>query len=720
LRLPIVLLAAVSAIALMLTTAAQPAISGPSSYHFSGGGFGHGVGMSQWGAHGMGDKGIAYQDILAHYYTGTAVQAQAQPGPLRIWLATDGSGSPGTTLTAGGNVQAIVAGNVVATATSGQTMRVTNEGGRFFISVAGGTKTGPFGGGPDNIYVTDTGATLVDKTGHRYQHGTLELSTLGGLRIILVDIDMQHYLYGIGEVPSSWSVNALRAQVVAARTYAKEKVERQGQNRADCGCGLLATVGDQNYIGYDKETAAGGANWVAAVNDTNNQVVTYQGNAIQAFYFSSSGGHTENSENGFVQALPNLKGVPDPDDAPGNANFTWQRDYTREELERWLNRANDTSPGTLDRIEFTPPRGVSGRVIKVIDSTHGGVSIYGTNGTKRVSGDRFRSVVNGGISADGGGLSRQLLSSLMNIGGWLAYPAGFTGGVFVGAGPLDGSGQDRIVTGADSGGGPHVAIYTADGSVVHSGWYAYGAGFTGGVRVAVCNLYGDGAPYEIVTAAGPGGAPHVRTFGSLGQPISPQFMAYDERFSGGVYVACGDVDGDGQDEIVTGAGAGGGPHVRVWESNGTPMGTGFFAYSPSFGGGVRVAVARLNGAGNPPSIITGAGPGGGPHVRVWTNTSLPVGTGFFAYSPAFSGGVYVAGGDVTGDGVAELVTGAGESGLDHVRVMNANGDDVKPGYLAFQSGNDHGARVAVGRFGAPGVVAGAGKGSAPMVRVATF
>jgi hypothetical protein len=248
--------------------------------------------------------------------------------------------------------------------------------------------------------------------------------------------------------------------------------------------------------------------------------------------------------------------------------------------------------------------------------------------------------------------------------------------VFVAAGPLDGSGQDRIVTGADSGGGPHVAIYTADGGVVHSGWYAYSAAFTGGVRVAVCNLYGDGAPWEIVTGAGPGGMPHVRTWGAQGASITPQLMAYSTAFSGGVYVACGDLDGDGKDEIVTGAGAGGGPHVRVFKADGTPVGDGFVAYDPGFSGGVRVAVARLNGPSNPPSIITGAGPGGGPHVRVWQANGQPVGTGFFAYSPAFTGGVYVAGGDVSGDGVAEIITGAGETGLDHVRVVNAAGNYV--------------------------------------------
>jgi hypothetical protein len=144
------------------------------------------------------------------------------------------------------------------------------------------------------------------------------------------------------------------------------------------------------------------------------------------------------------------------------------------------------------------------------------------------------------------------------------------------------------------------------------------------------------------------------------------------------------------------------------------------AYSPGFAGGVRVAVARLNGASQPASIVTGAGPGGGPHVRIFNGGGGSLGPGFMAYDPAFTGGVYVAGGDVTGDGTAEVVTGAGETGGAHVRILNANGNDVRAGYMAFETGNDHGARVAVGGFGARGIVAGAGQGSAPTVRVATF
>ena len=99
------------------------------------------------------------------------------------------------------------------------------------------------------------------------------------------------------------------------------------------------------------------------------------------------------------------------------------------------------------------------------------------------------------------------------------------------------------------------------------------------------------------------------------------FFAYDPAFPGGVSVAAGDVDGDGRADIITGAGAGGGPHVRIWSGADFHEIGGFFAYHPAFPGGVTVAAGDVDGDGRA-DIITGAGPGGGPHVRVWNGDQL--------------------------------------------------------------------------------------------------
>ena len=196
--------------------------------------------------------------------------------------------------------------------------------------------------------------------------------------------------------------------------------------------------------------------------------------------------------------------------------------------------------------------------------------------------------------------------------------------------------------------------------------------FTGGVRVAAGDVTGDGL-VDIITGPGAGGGPHVRVFslaGGLTEVAS--FYAYDPTFTGGVFVATGDVTGDGRADIVTGAGASGGPHVRAFDlADGGPSEVAsFYAYDPTFTGGVTVAVGDVTGDGVA-EIVTGAGPGGGPHVRVLDLAEgLTEVASFYAYDPTFTGGVFVAVGDVTGDGVADLITGAGAGGGPHVRVFD--------------------------------------------------
>jgi hypothetical protein len=181
---------------------------------------------------------------------------------------------------------------------------------------------------------------------------------------------------------------------------------------------------------------------------------------------------------------------------------------------------------------------------------------------------------------------------------------------------------------------------------------AYDAAFAGGATVAACDLDGDGHA-DIVTGAGPGGGPHVRVIkrnpgGDLVELGS--FFAYEAAFAGGVDVACGDVDGDGIPEIVTGPGLGGGPHVRILKRQpGAPGGVVPFAdllaYDPAFAGGVHVAVGDVDADGRN-EVITGAGRGGGPHVRTFAISSsgaVTPGPSFVAYPPGFLGGVFVAG-----------------------------------------------------------------------------
>ncbi len=246
-----------------VTTRTLPAAQAATNFHIDGGGFGHGIGMSQYGALGFAQQGAGYQDILRHYYTGTQIQTQPQPGEVRVWLAGDTTVPVQTNVTPTGATDVVLTGvGVITSAAPGEVIRVEVVTGKFNVYVNNVLKSAQVGGEGQNIYVAYNGnpATL-DKTGHQYKHGQFEMSIIGGssLRVVLASMNMQQYLYGLGEVPSSWPAEALKVQAVAGRTYAKEKIDRLGNTRAECGCGVWGDTRDQNYVGYDKEAGASGA-----------------------------------------------------------------------------------------------------------------------------------------------------------------------------------------------------------------------------------------------------------------------------------------------------------------------------------------------------------------------------------------------------------------------------------------------------------------------------
>ena len=281
---------------------------------------------------------------------------------------------------------------------------------------------------------------------------------------------------------------------------------------------------------------------------------------------------------------------------------------------------------------------------------------------------------------------------------------GFAGAIRRATGVLP-NGDQLVVWGAGPGGGPAVQVVDATTGKVLAQFYAFSPSFTGGVFVAVGDVNGDSTP-DIIVGAGAGGGPAVKVIDGtkLGQvdasgeiadsALLASFYAYNPSFGGGVTVAAGDFNGDGIDDIVTGAGPGGGPAVTVID--GTKLGqvgasgeiensaqlASFYAYTPSFAGGVFVAVGDVNGDGVP-DLITGAGAGGGPAVKVINGMNLgqvdasgeidnsALLASFYAYNPAFTGGVRVDAVDVNGDGLADVVTGAGPGGGSAVKVIDA-------------------------------------------------
>ena len=218
-----------------------------------------------------------------------------------------------------------------------------------------------------------------------------------------------------------------------------------------------------------------------------------------------------------------------------------------------------------------------------------------------------------------------------------------------------------IAVGADAGGGPQVNVYDASTGQLRFSFYAYPSSFTGGVRVAVGDVNGDGTD-DIITAAGPGGGPQVNVYdGKTGQLLRA-FYAFPQTFTGGVFVAAGDLSGAGFANIIAGADAGGGPQVDVYSGKDGTLQSAFDALSSSFTGGVRVAVTNLAGHAD---IIAGAGPGALPQVTLFDGTSLKALQSFWAFPTAFRGGVYVA-----GDSFGDIIVGAGAGGGPQVSIFN--------------------------------------------------
>ena len=175
----------------------------------------------------------------------------------------------------------------------------------------------------------------------------------------------------------------------------------------------------------------------------------------------------------------------------------------------------------------------------------------------------------------------------------------------ISVGDLESDGTVEIVTGTEDGGGPQIRIFNANGVLIHPGFFAYDTAFRGGVNVAIGDLNNDGW-YEIIAGAGVGGGPHVRVFNKDGKVINPGFFAYDPSFRGGVNVAVGDLDGDHDDEIITGPGDGGGPQIRVFSKEGLLLNPGFFAYDESGRNGVEVSAGDLDGDGRDEIIGIGS------------------------------------------------------------------------------------------------------------------
>lgn len=232
--------------------------------------------------------------------------------------------------------------------------------------------------------------------------------------------------------------------------------------------------------------------------------------------------------------------------------------------------------------------------------------------------------------------------------------------------------------------GDFVRVFDNNGDQSKSGFFAYIDKYPPSSQILISDIDNDGQDETLVNSAG------LISIYKGGMKIK-EFKPYDGLFKGEISFAVADLDGDGNREIITGAGSGGGPHVRVFNRDGKPLIGGFFAYDNKFRGGVKVAVMDLDGDGNL-EIITAAGAGGGPHIRVFTKDGRVLTGGFFVYDQNFRNGLSLTVGDIDGDGQKEIITSPGPGAKPEVKIFNKDGRFLKS-FLAYTGTFNSGLRV---------------------------
>ncbi len=285
-----------------------PPAAAPGSVRFCGHGWGHGVGLGQWGAKGMALAGLNYRFIDQHFYTGTTwASLDTAHTPIHVavlWGTATYRVVPSgpAQLLAGGRVTNLAPGQMVSLAPSGGVQKI--------VPTSAGTRITVYG--PSGRY-------------HAYR-GTIVAQPSGGLLYIINVLPIEDYLRGLGEVPSSWPLEAIKAQIVAARCYALTHMGSTGLYDVD------DTTQFQVYRGIDSESGSQNA----AVDQTAGQVLMYGGRVIEAFFSASDGGHTANVSDVFGGSLatyPYLRGVLDPWDIVAPRHTWYSRVYTYAALE---------------------------------------------------------------------------------------------------------------------------------------------------------------------------------------------------------------------------------------------------------------------------------------------------------------------------------------------------------------------------------------------------
>jgi len=341
-----------------LLVATSPASAAEPQLTVRGAGFGHGVGMSQYGALGFAQQGSSYRSILAHYYSGTSLGGLATGRTVRVLVQSTRGAAAFSGATRAGGRRLRADKTYFARARGASSVDLLSPTGRRLIT------------GPAPLQATSRAPIAL--RGKGAYRGALEFRPAGAGVNVINAVGLDSYLQGVVPVesPSSWPLEALKAQAVAARTYAVTT------SKAGAGFEQYADTRSQVYGGVGVEKAPTNE----AVRQTRGQVVTFEGRPVVTYFFSTSGGRTESVENTSLgtRPLPWLKSVSDPYDKV-SPRHRWGP--IRMSLKQAGRKLGDLVQGSLRGIEVVK-RGVSPRIVAA--------DVVGSRGRTRVTGAQLR------------------------------------------------------------------------------------------------------------------------------------------------------------------------------------------------------------------------------------------------------------------------------------------------------------------------------------------